>query len=275
LSHINSQEVFDNKIKSIIPLLADYANYDLVIGIPFSNESLRLATTLKSIDEVLQSWIGRRQLIVCAGDCSGEQILKQIQELTLKHPHIEFLMPIEASGRGMSIRAFLEIAKVLEADLLIFSTHMGNEDGSGIDISWLESLLTPIQGNYDIVLGSLRRYFAIDSIASQFAVPVLESFYGSRVGDPLGGIYAIAHDFIEELAGEAKFWSGTINGFGIDFWLITRALAWNKELCEVNLGGVVESQNLERRNLVFSEMALAIFESIRRDSAIWLRDRLL
>ncbi|PKM78306.1 MAG: glycosidase [Firmicutes bacterium HGW-Firmicutes-15] len=275
MTHINSEAVFDDKMKSITPLLEDYANYDLVIGIPFNNESSRLATTLKSIDEVLQSWIGRRQLIVCAGDCSGEQILGEIQGLTLKHPHIEFLMPLEASGRGMSIRAFLEISKKLEADLLIFSTHMGTEEGPGIDISWLESLLTPIQGNYDIVLGSLRRYFGIDSIAYQFAVPVLESFYGSRVGDPLGGIYAISHDFIEELAGEAKFWTGTINGFGIDFWLITRALAWNKELCEVNLGGIVEPQNLDRRNLIFREMALAIFESVRRDSAIWLKDRLL
>jgi len=275
LTHINSEAVFDDKMKEIIPLLGDYTNYDLVIGIPFYSGNSRMPIILKAIDEVLQSWIGRRQLIVCAGDCSGEHILSEIQKLNLKHPHIEFLLPPEASGRGMSIRAFLEISKTLEADLLIFSTNMGTEEGPGIDISWLESLITPIQGNYDIVLGSLRRYFGIDSIAYQFAVPILETFYGSRVGDPLGGIYAISHDFIEELAGEAKFWTGTINGFGIDFWLITRALAWNKQICEVNLGGVIGEQDLSRRNHIFHEMAMAIYECIRRDSAIWLRERLL
>jgi len=163
-------------------------------------------------------------------------------------------MPPEASGRGMSIRAILEIAKTLEADLLVFSTNMGTEAGPGIDLSWLESLLSPIQGNYDIVLGSLRRYLGIDSIAYQFAVPILESFYGSRIGDPLGGIYVIAHDFIEELAGEAKFWTGSINGYGMDFWLITRALVWNKKLCEVNLGGVIKDQNLGHRNLIFIKL---------------------
>ena len=275
MTHVNSEAVFDEKIKSILPLLGEYNNFDLVIGIPFYNENEKLPLILKSIDEVLQSWIGRRQLIVCAGDCSGEQTLREIQGLTLKHPHIEFLMPPEASGRGMSIRAFLEIAKTLEADLLVFSTNMGIESGPGIDMGWLESLLSPIQGKYDIVLGSLRRYFGIDSIAYQFAVPILESFYGSRIGDPLGGIYAISHDFIEELAGEAKFWTGTINGYGIDFWLITRALVWNKELCEVSLGGVIKDQNLYRRNLIFCEMALTVFECIRRDSATWLRERLV
>jgi hypothetical protein len=152
---------------------------------------------------------------------------------------------------------------------------MATDEGPGIDVSWLEGLLTPIQGSYDMVLGSLRRHFGIDSIAYQFAVPILETFYGSRVGDPLGGIYAISHDFIEELAGEAKFWTGTINGFGIDFWLITRSLAWDKKICEVNLAGVIGTQDLSRRNLIFHEIAMAVFESIRRDSAIWLRERLV
>ncbi|MEA4925935.1 MAG: glycosidase [Syntrophomonadaceae bacterium] len=275
MTHTNSEAVFDDKVKSILPLLQDYNNFDLVIGIPFYNDPEKLPLILKSIDEVLQSWIGRRQLIVCAGDYAGEQTLQAIQGLTLKHPHLEFLMPMEASGRGMSIRAILEIAKSLEADLLLFSTNMGTETGPGIELGWLESLLSPIQGSYDIVLGSLRRYLGIDSIAYQFAVPILESFYGSRIGDPLGGIYAIAHDFIEELAGEAKFWTGTIDGYGLDFWLITRALVWNKKLCEVSLGGVIRDQNLEHRNRIFYEIAMTVFECIRRDSATWLQERLL
>ena len=130
-------------MNKVFPLLEDYGNFDLVIGIPFRNDE-ELPQILLSIDEVLQSWIGKRQLIVCAGDCSGEETLQVIQDLELKHPHIEFLMPVEASGRGMSIRAFLEIAKAIEADLLIFSTNMGTESGAGIDISWLDSLLSQI-----------------------------------------------------------------------------------------------------------------------------------
>ena len=262
-------------MSSILPLPAEYANYDLVIGIPFFSENRNLPALIESLDEVLQQWIGRRYLIVCVGDHYSDETLHTIQGLTLKHLHLEFLMPPEISGRGMCIRALLEIAKIMEADLIIFSANMGTATGPGIDLTWLENLITPIQGVYDLVVGSMRRYFGIDSIAHQFTVPILESFYGSRMGDPLGGIYAIDHTFIEELAGEAKFWTGTINGFGFDFWLITRALVWDKKMCEVNLGGVSVVKNLERRNRIFYETAVAVSEAIKRDTAIWMKDRLV
>ncbi|MEA1961372.1 MAG: glycosidase [Bacillota bacterium] len=275
MTHSNTESIFDDKIKTLQPILEDYVDYDLVIGLPFINEKDALLSVLTSIDDVLNQWIGRRHLIVCAGDACGEETLQAIETLRLNHPCIAFLMPPKASGRGMSIRAFIEIAQLLEADLLIFSSNMATAEGPGINVNGVESLLTPIQGNYDIVLGSLRGHLGIDSIAHMFAAPILETFYGSRVSDPLGGIYAISHDFVEELASEAKFWTNMINGAGIDFWMITRAVVWNKTLCEVNMGGVIKQHNLEKRNKSFSEIALTILESIKRDSAIWLRERLI
>ena len=269
------EAAFDAKMKSILPLLEPYSNSHLVIGIPFYNETEALPQVLKAIDEALHTWIGKQQLIVCAGDASSEAVLREIEGLALSHPHLQFLMPPEANGRGMCIRAFLEIADALEADLLVFSANMGTEAGPGFDIGWLDSMLSPIQGMYDVVLASLKRYAGIDSMAFHFAAPILESFYGFRVSDPLGGVYAISHDFIEELAGEAKFWTDTIGGYGFDFWLVTRALVWNKALCEVNLGGIKRPRNLERRNRIFQETAASVFECIRRDSAVWLRDRLI
>jgi len=260
---------------NITPLLKDFRNYDLVVGVPFRNEKEDLPTMLESVDRVLQSWIGRRQLIVCVGDNMAENVLEALSKLKLKHPHIEFLLPPEISGRGMAIRAIIEISKRLDADLLLFNANMATKKGPGIDDTWLDSLLTPIQGHYDIVLGSLRRYLGIDSIAHMMAAPILEAFYGFRVGDPLGGIYAISHDFIEELAHEARFWGPTIQGYGIEFWLLTRALCWNKNICEVNMGGVVSAHSLETRNKIFRDTALTLFEAIKRDSAIWLKDRLV
>ncbi len=274
MTQVNRESLFDQTIKEIAPQLERFTDYDLVIGIPFLDEQERLVALLNSVDQVLQSWIGRRQLIVCAGDISAGQSLHTIENLNLKHPHIEFLMPAELSGRGMSVRAILEICKKLDADLLLFSANMAGTQKE-IEKCWLDSLLTPIQGPYDMVLASLRRHSGIDSIAHMLAAPVLESFYGCRVSDPLGGIYAIAHDFIAELAHEARFWGESISGYGIDFWILTRALSWNKNICELNLGGEVAEPNLPKRNRIFYEVALTIFEAIKRDSAIWLQDRLV
>lgn len=275
MNGMGSEAIFHEVLHKIKPQLSEFNNYDLVIGIPFFNEADTIGPLLQSIDKVLQSWIGRRQLIICVGDSSATLCLEVIRNTRLKHPHLELLLPESISGRGMAIRTIIEISKRLDADLLLFSANMASEQGPGIDSTWLESLLTPIQGEYDLVIGSLRRYLGMDSIAHMLAAPILEVFYGFRVSDPLGGIYAISHDFIEELAHEARFWGESIRGFGFDFWLITRALCWNRNVCEVSMGGVVKTHNLNSRNRIFSQTARAIFEAIKRDGATWVSDRLI
>lgn len=84
---------FDEVMQEIKPLLNDYANFDLVVGIPFVDEQEHLPQLLMSMDQVLKSWIGKRQLIVCVGDAEAGHILESIQKLQLHHPHIEFLLP--------------------------------------------------------------------------------------------------------------------------------------------------------------------------------------
>ncbi len=273
LIQINREEIFDRSILDIMPQLANYSNYDLIIGIPFIDEEEHLVELLCSVDRVLKTWMGKRQLIICVGDHSAGKTLEMLNSMNLQHPHLQFLLPEEISGRGTSVRAIIEISKRLDADLLLFSAKMANEIGPGIEDSWLDSLFTPIQGPYDLVLGSLRRHIGIDSIAHMLAAPVLEAFYGFRLGDPLGGIYAISHDFAEELAHEARFWGEEIQGAGIDFWLLTRAILWNKNICEVNMGGRVIPHSLEVRNRVFADNSMIIFEALKKDVAVWLQER--
>lgn len=275
MNEIKTESIFDTVMGEYTSLFAGYGDYDLVVGIPFNNESQDLPALLSSVDEVLGSWIGHRQLIVCVGNSDAKKIFDNINSLKLRHPLVAFTLPPEISGRGMAVRTIIEVTKRLDTELLLFSPFMATEKGIGIDNAWLENLLTPIQGNYDLVIGSLRRYLTTDSITAMMAAPILESFYGARVGDPLGGIYAISHDFIEELAHEARFWGKSIQGYGIDFWILTRALAWNKTICEVNMGGIVNPYKLEKRNQVFYDNALTIFEAIKRDAAIWLQERLV
>lgn len=269
------EEAFDQKIADVIPRLREMGSYDLVIGIPFHEDKEQFLNVLKSVDQVLTSWIGKRQLLLMVGDHSAADFLGDIGELQLKHAHLEFVLPGPCSGRGSSIRAIIEISKRLEADLIIFSANMITSQGPGIQGEWLESLLNPIQGPYDMVVGSMRRHMGVDSIAHMLAAPVIETFYGFRMTDPLGGIYALSHDLVEDLAHEAMFWGEYINGYGMDFWLITRALCWNKNICEVSLDGDVKPASLQKRNRVFMDTAQIIFEAANRDAAIWVQERLV
>jgi len=271
----NTEAIFDEKLRRIMSLLDKDASYDLVIGIPFFEETERLSMLLQLLDEILHNLIGRRYLIVCAGDYSSEETLTAIQKLQLTCTHIEYLMPLEISGRGMSIRTFLEIANNVEADLIVLSAKMETAQGIGIDNIWLEQLLAPINGNYDMVFGSVTSYFSFNNSSPNFTLPILESIYGLRISNASGGVYAFNNHFIEELAEEAKFWSGFIDGYGFDFWVVTRALIWNKMICEVQLGSKIILSDFQRGNLIFYETAMVVSESIKRDQEFWFKERLI
>ena len=52
-------------------------------------ETEALPQVLKAIDEALHAWIGKQQLIVCAGDCGGEMVLVPEREsITRRDCHI-------------------------------------------------------------------------------------------------------------------------------------------------------------------------------------------
>ena len=63
-------------------------------------------------------------LIVCAGDPRGAEALEAVAKVDLQTPHLEFLMLPGSNGRGASIRAILEIADQLEADVLLFTADL-------------------------------------------------------------------------------------------------------------------------------------------------------
>jgi hypothetical protein len=249
LSQFDTEAYFD-EIKNQVLSNLQGKSYDLVIGIPFDGDSGDISKLLESIDSVVESWMGVRQLIVCAGEASAQAKLRVIQETNLKLPHIEFLLTPEVSGRGTAIRTFIAISYFLEADLIVFNENMAAENGF-----WLDSLLSPIRGAYDMALGSIIPTRTVDYISRLLANPILETFYGCRVSDPLGGIYAISHDFIEELNHEAKFWGRHISRAGIDLWLVTRALCWNKNICQVGLQGPTKQRDLEDKTRIFQENA--------------------
>ncbi|MBK5261234.1 MAG: glycosidase [Peptostreptococcaceae bacterium] len=275
MTQFKKEEIFDKKIHSITSLLDKDASYDLIIGIPFSKETGNLPKLLKLLDEILQKLIVRHYLIVCVGESTGEDTLAAIKKLQIKHAHIEYLMPPEISGRGMIIRTFLEIANIFDADLIILNANMETKPGISINEIWLERLISPINGKYNMVFGSVPSYFGVNSSAPYFTLPVLESIYGIRISDASAGIYVFDNSFIEELADEAKFWTEFIDGYGFDFWSITRALLWDKMVCEVQLSGKIILTDSRQRDLIFYENAKVVTECIKRDLEFCLKERLI
>lgn len=270
---LDPETLFKQSIAGPLKEAWKYEGVNLVVGIPFYNEAHTLPLVLKFVEDSLTSMqVTDKSLIICAGDPAGKEALKAIQDLDLNVPHLEFLMLQGANGRGMSIRAILELTNRLEADLAIFAADIMGQRGAGLQPGSIQRMLEPIQQEYDLVITSFQRQYFEDLLGELFQGPLLEIFYSYRVTDPICGTYAISHDMVEEYCTAIKFWVDLTRGFGIDPWLITTAIRQNRRICEVPLGYKLEHTSLDKLTYVFKDFAAFMFESIKRDEESW-RDK--
>ncbi len=270
-----SEALFDESLEKPWQELGSL-QIDLIIGIPFYNEKDTLPEILKIVEEALISVENyKHPLILCVGDPEGLEALGRIQEMDLSFAHYEFLMKPGSNGRGASIRAMLEIANHLTADLVVFAADLASEKNRGVKAEWITSMLEPLTLKYDFVLTTYRQHHFVNIVYSFLVAPLLENFYGYNIEGPISGIYALSHNLIEDLCLELKFWPDITRGYGIDPWIITRVMTWNKDMCEVPLGAKLERFSLEKVNYVFKEMARALFECIKTDEECWLKKRLI
>jgi predicted GH43/DUF377 family glycosyl hydrolase len=262
--------LFNESIKDPLEQAKLYNKVNVVIGIPFYDEKDILLEVLKLLDEGLTIYQDpQKSLIVCVGDPIGADTLESIRLLELQVPHLAFLMKPGSNGRGSSVRAILEIANNIEADAVIFAADLVMEGGKGLQPDWISRLIEPIRGVYDFVVTSFQRQYFEGLMGSLFTAPLLEVFYGFNINGSIGGVYAMSHDMVEDFCADIKFWTDITRDFGIDPWLVSRAIHWNKKICEVGLGAKLEEISLEKMNYVFKERARAMFECIKRDEDHW------
>lgn len=269
------EDRFYNKIDEAMSEIQDMDYIDTVVGIPFYNEKETLRNVIKTAEEGLKGFPDMKKLIVCAGDPAGREALEAIKGIDCEVPCLFFLMESGINGRGFSIRAIMEIAKRLEADVVLLEADLKREGKWGFKPSWLKRLIYPLNEGYDMVFTSFRRHYFEDTTGDLFVKPILEALYGCQLKDPLSGIYGISHDMVEAYCAEAGHWYEYTGGYGIDPWMVTRAVIWDKKLCEVSLGAKLTPPSTGKRAYVFKEVARAIFECLKDDQDYWLKSHMI
>lgn len=267
-----SEILFEQSIAEALDKARSLPEVDLVVAVPFYNERDALPQVLSNVQIGLRGIQPlRAALMLCVGDPAGSEVLETIKEAEFDIPHMELLMKPGANGRGASIRAILEICRVLESDVVILAADLKQLDDRGFQPEWVKRLIEPIRGEYDLSLAVFDRHYNEDVVGSLFVSPLLEAFYGVRLRDPLSGVYAISHDLLEDYCLEIKFFTDITRGYGIDPWMVSRAVIWQDKICEVQLGAKLSAVSLEKTNFIFKETSEALFSCIKRDVKHWAK----
>ncbi|HHX23202.1 MAG TPA: glycosidase [Thermoanaerobacterales bacterium] len=261
--------LFNETMEWIRSEYQDLKDIDVVIGIPFYNEE----DTLKNIISIAKNSLKtkNRKLIACVGDPAGESTLSKIKEF-FGDEVIGFIMPTNINGRGYSIRAIMELARLLKSDLVLLEADLESNKGMGINSQWVDRIANPVFNDYDMAVACFQRHPFEDIIGSLLVSPVISTLYRAKLKDPLSGVFAIAHDLVEDFCTEFDQSSDSLGGYGINPWIVTTAIIWEKKVCEVQLGAKLSPISFGKKYIVIKEMLKTLFECINRDEDYWLNN---
>ncbi len=248
----------------------------MVVGIPFYDEADTIGAVLKTVREGLEEFYpDQKCTIVAVGSPAGGKALKVVNDLPQNSEisQIAFLLNDERiNGKGWALRAIMEVARILGADLAIVEADLRsrerNGETEGLAPDWINLLLEPIKREKaDLVISRFNRHYFESPISTHVLYPLLTAVYGCPIHDLVGGQWGISHRLLRTYLKTP--WSTDIGGYGIDSWLATIAITNEARVCEANLGIKVHWPTAGKAELVLRKLVRVLFEQIMADKKWW------
>jgi len=247
---------------------------EIVVGIPFYNEADTIGPVLGTVRKGLEEFYPEQKcVIVAAGSTAGGEALKVIKALpqSARISQIAFLLNDEkVDGKGWAVRAIMEIARTLGADLAIVEADLRSRtrDGEteGLAPDWINLLLEPVrEEEVELVISRFNRHYFESPISAHLVYPLLTAIYNRPVHDLVGAQWGISHRLLRAYLQDYHYpWSSEINEYGIDSWLATKAITSGARIGEANLGVKIPGPS-GKAELVLRQVARVLFEQIVAD----------
>jgi len=273
------EECFREIMREPLSQAAKIGEANIVVGIPFYNEADTIAPVLKTVRKGLEEFYpDQKCVIVAAGAPAGGEALEVINTIPQsdKVSQIAFLLNDErTNGKGWGVRAIMEIARILGADLAIVEADLKSRtrDGTvqGLAPDWISLLLDPIRrGEMDLVISRFNRHYFESPISTHLVYPLLTAIYNRPIHDPVGGQWGISFRLLRTYLQHPHYpWSTEISGHGVDSWLATTAISSGARICEANLGIKIHKPSAAKTELVLRQVTEALFEQIVADKEWW------
>ena len=133
---IQAREIFKSFMHEPLNRAAEIETADIVVGVPFYNEVDTVGEVIKTVYAGLEEYYPDQKCVIAAvGSRAGRKALEVIDALpqSSEIERIAFLLDDDKlNGKGWSIRAFLELTRVLGADLAIIEADLRSREYNGV-----------------------------------------------------------------------------------------------------------------------------------------------
>lgn len=243
---------------------------DIVVGIPFVNESDTIGHVIEIVTEGLgQFYPSSKAVIVAVGNPAGKEALDTIDSLPADDsvPRIAFLLESEqAGGKGWGVWAIMEVARALGADLAIFEADLRSRDRDGVTEGltpeWMGLLLEPVRrGEMDLVASRFTRHYLEAPISSHVVFPIMAAVYDCPLHDLTGGLWGMSRRLVRTFLQKHPVPpSIEVGGYGIDTWLATTAVISRARIGEAALGIKIHRPSMAKAEMVLAQAVRVLFD---------------
>lgn len=272
------EETYQESVRESLKEAARIGEADIVVGIPFYDEADTIGHVIEVVKEGLNIYYHDRRCVICCGGApEGGKALATVQGIPLPNrlSRIAFLMKNQVvSGKGGALRAIMEIADRLGGDLVILEADLlsGKEENNvkGLSPQWLSLLLEPIiREGFALVLPRFNRHWLDAPISNHLVRPLIAAIYNLEIRDPLGGEVAISSELLRTYLDEPRAWTTDVGRYGIDAWLVIKAITKGANIAEARLGVKLHKSSPGKQEMVLREQAKVIFNQISLSRGFW------
>lgn len=206
--------------KELIKKCEKFKPTDILVGVLCKNVETTVLHVLNVVNEGLYSFFPEYRKCIAVSIGPSDDRTMEMAELFQTYNSIGKIITQDIGGRGKGagIRTIMEIARYLEADVLVLV------DGDLLSIrpKWIESIAGPIiYGRADLTVPFYIRHKYDGVITNVLAYPFTRAVYGVDIRQPIAGEFGLSRELYEKLLDHPLF----PFDFGIDIFIVTVAAA--------------------------------------------------
>jgi hypothetical protein len=257
---------------------------DVIVGLPTLDNARTVGSVVRAVHEAFAGPLARDRTMLLAADGGSRDgtpaIVRDAQTAdakTLLEAHtMRTVHRITAPyhgvpGRGSALRVLFGAADLCSAR----AVAVVSADAIALDAAAVAGLVEPIlRGNAELVKPVMLRGPWDAPLVTQLVRPLLRAAYGKRLLEPLATQFACSGALAAEALGELG-WSEPFAQYGVDVWLVARAMARGSPITQVWAPGAVEPPHGHRPPLteVFTQILDGLATCLETQEAGWLAIR--
>ena len=226
--------IFDARVQERI---GEIGEADILVGIPSYRNADTIAHVVRMAAEgMVRHFPGMRPVLVNSDgdspDGTRDVVLstptpQTVSKMALVYPG--------RSGKGMALKAIMEIARALKVKVCVTV----DSDLRSITPEWIRLLAGPVvEKGYHFVTPYYTRHKYDATITNNVTFPMTRMLYGVEVRQPIGGDFGFSRELVDSYLAKDD-WDTDVGAFGVDIWMTTTAINEGFRICQARLGAKI------------------------------------